>query len=113
MLSTISISRRGVIRQSRSRFGEVLLGAGLLGRLGSLVGSVAASVHVDVVGGVDEPVKDGLGDDGVGEQGIPVDAQPSVWGRTIPSSRSFSVESSVWYRPVLPGVAKFLGWNLG
>ena len=30
------------------------------------------SVEVDGVGGVDEAVEDGLGDDGVGEEWIPV-----------------------------------------
>ena len=71
-MSTIALSRRVVIRFSRSWFGDVLVDAGLLCRLGSFVGSVAAPGHVDVVGGVDQSVEDGLGDDGVGEQLIPV-----------------------------------------
>lgn len=71
-VSTIALSRRAVIRFSRSWFGDVLVDAGLLCRLGSFVGSVAAAVHVDVVGGVDESVEHGLGDDRVGEQRIPV-----------------------------------------
>ena len=39
---------------------------------GSFVGPVGAAVHVDVVGGVDESVEDGFGDDGVREEWIPV-----------------------------------------
>ena len=38
----------------------------------SLAGAVAGSVHEDLVAGVDEPVEEGFGDDGVGEQGVPV-----------------------------------------
>src|SRR5437667_7387670 len=58
--------------------GVVLL-VGLLGCRGgssvgawAFVGSVAGAVHEDVVAGVDEPVEQGLGDDRVGEQGVPV-----------------------------------------
>src|SRR5437879_969418 len=40
---------------------------------GSLVGSVAGSVHEHLVAGVDESIEQGFGDDGVGEQRIPVD----------------------------------------
>ena len=43
---------------------------------GSFAGSVAGSVHEDLVAGVDQPVEQGLGDDGVGEQRIPVDRVP-------------------------------------
>src|SRR6516162_5273142 len=39
---------------------------------GSLVGPVAGSVHEDLVAGVDEPVEQGLGNDRVGEQRVPV-----------------------------------------
>jgi hypothetical protein len=39
---------------------------------GSLVRPVAGSVHEDLVAGVDEPVEQGLGDDRVGEQRVPV-----------------------------------------
>jgi len=49
--------------------GSCLVGGWLAG---AFVGSVAAAVEVDVVGGVDEPVEHGLGDDRVGEQRIPV-----------------------------------------
>ncbi len=38
----------------------------------ALVGPVAVAVHDDLVGGVDEPVEQGLGDDGVREQRVPV-----------------------------------------
>jgi len=43
------------------------------GWLGSAGGSVAAAVEVDGVGGVDESVEDGFGDDGVREQPIPAE----------------------------------------
>ena len=39
-------------------------------------GSVAASVEVDGVGGVDETVENALGDDGVGEERVPVFGPP-------------------------------------
>ena len=56
--------------------GDVLPG-GLLVVVGdtpwSLVGSVAGAVHEHLVAGVDQSVEEGLGDDGVGEQGVPVD----------------------------------------
>ena len=39
---------------------------------GSFSGSVAGSVHEDLVAGVDEPVQEGLGDHGVGKQRVPV-----------------------------------------
>ena len=39
---------------------------------GSFSGSVAGSVHVELVAVVDEAVQEGFGDDGVGEQGVPV-----------------------------------------
>ena len=42
------------------------------GWLGSAGRSVATSLEVDDVGGVDEAVKDGLGDDGIREKRIPV-----------------------------------------
>ena len=47
----------------------MLVGGGLLG---SVEGPVAAAVEVDVVGGVDDPVEHRFGDDGVGEQRVPV-----------------------------------------
>ena len=43
---------------------------------GSLVRPVAGPVHEDLVAGVDEPVEQGLGDDRVGEQRIPVGGRP-------------------------------------
>ena len=48
------------------------LGDGALGCAGSFVRAVAGAVHDDLVAGVDEPVEQGFGDDGVGEQGVPV-----------------------------------------
>jgi DDE superfamily endonuclease len=42
------------------------------GASGPFVGSVAGAVHEDLVAGVDEPVEQGLGDDGVREQRVPV-----------------------------------------
>jgi hypothetical protein len=42
------------------------------GGAGSFVGAVAGAVHGDLVAGVDEPAGQGFGDDGVGEQGVPV-----------------------------------------
>src|SRR6266545_4020524 len=53
----------------------VLLGLLLgchVGAAGSLVGPVAGAVHEDLVAGVDQPVQQGLGDDRVGEQRVPV-----------------------------------------
>ena len=50
----------------------VLLGCRAGALAGSLSGPVAGSVHEDLVAGVDQPVEEGLGDDGVGEQGVPV-----------------------------------------
>jgi hypothetical protein len=43
--------------------------------LGSFVGSAAGAVHKDLVAVVDHSVEQGLGDDGVREQQIPV-----LWG---------------------------------
>jgi len=43
---------------------------------GSFVGPVAGPGHEDLVAGVDEPVEQGLGDDRVGEQGVPVGGRP-------------------------------------
>jgi hypothetical protein len=43
---------------------------------------------VDVVSGVDQPIEDGLGDDGVGEQRIPVDGG-TVGGEDEASSGAF------------------------
>lgn len=39
---------------------------------GLFCGPVAGSVHEDVVAAVDHPVEEGLGDDGAGEQRVPV-----------------------------------------
>jgi hypothetical protein len=49
---------------------------------GSLVRPVAGAVHEDLVAGVDEPVQEGLGDDGVGEQRVPV-GRGSVGGQRL------------------------------
>jgi hypothetical protein len=59
----------------------LVLLAGLLGCrgvpvTGPLVGPVAGAVHEDLVAVVDEPVEQGFGDDGVGEQRVPVDRCP-------------------------------------
>ncbi len=54
-------------------------------------GSVAASVEVDGVRGVDEPVENALGDDGVGEERIPVFGS-SVRGQDERSAGSFGDE---------------------
>jgi hypothetical protein len=57
------------------------LGVGLTGPLwrclagfvsGAFAGPVAGSVHEDLMAGVDESVEEGFGDDGVGEQAVPV-----------------------------------------
>lgn len=76
-LSSISLFPGGAIKLfPRARPVVVVLLGGFLPVIsegaGSLVGSVAGAVHEDVVAGVDEPVQQGFGDDGVGEQGIPV-----------------------------------------
>lgn len=43
------------------------------GAPGSFVGSVAGAVHEELVAVVDQSVEQGLGDDEVGEQRVPVD----------------------------------------
>ena len=45
---------------------------GVAAAAGAVVGPVAAAGHVDVVGGVDDPVQDRFGHDGVREQRVPV-----------------------------------------
>jgi hypothetical protein len=62
---------RPVTRRSSGPTGLVI-SAGGTGASGALVGSVTGAVHVHVVAGVDQPVEQGLGDHGVGEQRIPV-----------------------------------------
>ncbi|MFC7217619.1 hypothetical protein ACFQLX_05440 [Streptomyces polyrhachis] len=55
----------------------VLAGWRLVGRiLGPLVRPVAGAVHDDLAAGVDRLVQEGLGDDEVGEKGIPVAGRP-------------------------------------
>lgn len=77
---------------TRSWLVPVLL-AGLLGcrgfaLTGSLVRPVAGSVYEDLVAVVDEPVEQRFGDDGVGEQRIPVDRR-SVAGQDQRPAGSF------------------------
>lgn len=72
-LSTLTLFPRGSFNLFLPRSWGRLRGCVLVdgGSLGSAGGSVAAAWHVDLVGGVDEAVEDGFGDDGVGEEFVP------------------------------------------
>ena len=64
--------------------GRVLILAGARGvsgddAPGAFAGPVAGPVHDDLVAGVDDPVEQGFSDDGVGEQGVPVNRAPCCW----------------------------------
>src|SRR5260370_37276844 len=100
MLLTITLLSRGaghVIDQGLARAwpGSVLLGGLLACRgdtpSGSFVGAVAGAVHEDLVAVVDDPVEEGFGDDGIGEQRVPVLGGP-VRGEHEGSAASFGAE---------------------